>query len=274
MNTRQLPKQFIQVAAIAGITLVMLLIALPHATVGQILGEAVPGPIAPASPKVLYDGALNTGIPNTQGLLYLTYPLTDAQATQIFTSPVTLLDTTPQMSDYAGYFANLFANPPLYPPLDRATGYQVLFTIQVMSETHTSPDRAGFSLLVESSDRRGIELAFWTNEIWAQEGGSSRPFTHAEGVTFTTTADLIAYRLSVMGNSYTLAANGSTVLTGPLRDYTVAPPPSLPLNPYTTANLIFLGDDTSAAQAKIKLRYAAVINAPPCAVYLPLIGKN
>ncbi len=274
MNARQLPKQFIQVAAIAGITLVMLSIALPHATIGQISREAVPRQIALASPNVLYDGTLNTGTPNKQGFLYLTYPLTDAQATQIFTSPVTLLDTTPQMSDYAGYFANLLAKPPLYPPLDRATGYQVLFTIQVMSETHTSPNRAGFSLLVESSDKRGIELAFWTNEIWAQEGGSSRPFTHAEGMTFTTTADLIAYRLSVMGDRYALAADGSTVLTGPLRDYTAAPPPSLPLNPYTTANLIFLGDDTSEAQARIKLRYAAVINAPPFAVYLPLISKN
>jgi hypothetical protein len=150
----------------------------------------------------------------------------------------------------------------------------VWFTVQVLTETHVSPHRAGFSALVIGSDLRGIELGFWENEVWAQEGGSINPFTHAEGATFTTTAELIEYRLSVVGESYTLAANGSTVLSGLLRDYTLAPPPPLPLNPYTTANLIFLGDDTSSAQAKIKLRYAAVINAPPFSIHLPIILKN
>ena len=78
----------------------------------------------------------------------------------------------------------------------------------------------------------------------------------------------------MLGNSYTLAANGSTVLAGSLRDYTLAPPPPLPLNPYHTPNLIFLGDDTSSAQARIRLRSVAVINAPPFSIHLPLVGKN
>jgi hypothetical protein len=115
-------------------------------------------------------------------------------------------------------------------------------------------------------------LGFWENEIWAQEGGISQPFTHAEGVVFTTTTGLIEYRLSVMGSSYALAANGSTVLSGLLRDYTLAPPP--PLNPYTTPNLIFLGDDTSSAQAILKLAAVSVVDAPPFSVYLPLIFKT
>ena len=219
---------------------------------------------------VLYEGSLNTGTPDTQGFLYLTNPLLGAQATQAFTTPVTTLDTMLRMSDYAGYFAE----PVLYPSLDRVRGYQVLFIVQVMTETHISRDRAGFSLLVTSSDKRGIELGFWSDEIWAQEGGASQPFTHAEEATFTTTADLTSYRLSVLGNNYTLAADGSTVLSGSLRDYTLAPPPPLPLNPYNTPNLIFLGDDTSSAQARIEFRYAAVINAPPFSVFLPLISKN
>jgi hypothetical protein len=219
---------------------------------------------------VLYDGSQTAGTPDTQGFFYLTNPPGNVQATQTFTSPVTILDTAPQMSDYAGYFAN----PTLYAPLDRAGGYQMSFTLQVLSETHASSDRTGFSLLVTSSDKRGIELGFWEKEVWAQEGGSLNPFTHAEGATFTTTSDLIAYRLTVMGDHYTLAANGSTVLSGLLRDYTQAPAPPLPINPYTTANLIFLGDDTSSAQAQIALCYAAVINAPPFSVYLPLTSKN
>ena len=233
----------------------------------NVVSASLPRPLAVS---VLYDGALNTGTPDTQGFIYLTQPPSGARATQAFASPAAILDTTPQMSDYAGYFAK----PMGYAPLDRVGGYQVLFTMQVLSETHASNDRAGFSVLVTSSDKRGIELGFWENEVWAQEGGSINPFTHAEGAAFNTTSDLIAYCLTVMGDRYTLAANGSTVLAGPLRDYTLAPAPPLPINPYTTANLIFLGDDTSAAQARIKLRYAAAINAPPFNMYLPLMSKN
>lgn len=225
-------------------------------------------PARPVSTTTLYDGALGTGTPDTQGFVYLTQPLTNAQATQTFSHPLTMLDTTLRRTDYAGYFAK----PIGYAPLDRATGYQVLFTVEVISETHVSPDRAGFSLLVIGSDLRGIELGFWENEVWAQEGGSLNPFTHAEGAIFTTT-NLIEYRLSVLGDRYTLNADGVTVLSGPLRDYTQAPPPPLPINPYTTANLIFLGDDTSSAEAKIALRYATVIDAPPVSVYLPLLSR-
>jgi hypothetical protein len=77
-----------------------------------------------------------------------------------------------------------------------------------------------------------------------------------------------------MGNDYTLAGNGSPVLSGSLRDYTLAPAPPLPLNPYDTPNLIFLGDDTSSAQTRIRLRSVLVIDAPPFSIHLPLVRKN
>lgn len=218
---------------------------------------------------VLYDGMLNTGTPATQGFVYLTNPLVGAHATQTFTQPVTILDTTPQIGDYAGYFAKQAE----YPPLDRMSGYQVLFTVQVLTETHISADRAGFSVLVISRDLRGIELGFWRNEVWAQEGGAApQLFTHAEGAAFDTTGDLIPYRLTIKGEHYHLAANGTTILSGPLRDYTTATVP-LPINPYTTPNLIFLGDDTGGAQAKIGIAFASV-SAPIYSLYLPLTART
>ena len=274
INAPNLGRPLLRVAAIATLALILLSIPEPPASLAPIKivtpAPMYPQPIAPQSTNALYDGSLGTGTPDTQGFFYLPYPPGSAQATQVFTAPMTRLDTTPQMSDSAGYFAK----PTLYPPLDRVGGYQVLFTVQIVTETHISQDRAGFSLLVVSSDKRGIELGFWADEIWAQEGGTSRPFTHAESATFTTTTDLINYRLSVLGNRYALAVNEATVLTGPLRDYTLAPPPPLPLNPYDTPNLIFLGDDTSAAQARIKFLDAAVIDAPLFSSYLPLVNKD
>jgi hypothetical protein len=260
----------------AGATLMLTLLPTPssQAMVAEVQTEATSpsysSPVALQGVNVLYDGALNTGTPDTQGFFYLPYPTGSAQATQVFTPPVTVLDTTPQMSDFAGYFAK----PTLYPPLDRVGGYQVLFTVQIVTETHICQDRAGFSLLVVSSDKRGIELGFWADEIWAQAGGISQPFTHAEGAAFTTTNELINYKLIVLSETYTLTANDTVVLSGVLRDYTLAPPPPLPVNPYDTPKMIFLGDDTSMARAKVKLLDAAVIVAAPFNSYLPLVNNE
>ena len=224
---------------------------------------------AVTAPVVLYDGSRNTGTPNTQGFYYLTNPLAGALATQTFSNSITTLGTTPRMSDYAGYFAKTN----LYPVLDRVAGYQVLFTVQVLTETHISQDRAGFSVLVISQDLQGIELGFWDNEVWAQEGGTApQLFTHAEGAPFNTTGDLIPYRLTIKGERYHLAVNDTTILSGTLRDYTAATVPVL-INPYTTPDLIFLGDDTGGAQAKIGLTAVSLI-APIYNIYLPLVGRN
>ena len=213
---------------------------------------------------VLYDGALNTGTLDTQGFMYLTNP--GASTTQTFASGMTTLDTMPQMSDSAGYFANAS----LYPALDRIVGYSLLFVAQVVTETHTNNNRAGFSLLVLGSDKKGIELGFWTNEVWAQEGGSTNLFTHAEGQAFNTTTGLITYTLTFLGNTYTLYAAGVPILNGNLRDYTAFV--GFP-DPYKTPNLIFLGDDTSSAQATIKLSFVQ-ITAPLFSIYLPLISRD
>jgi uncharacterized repeat protein (TIGR01451 family) len=206
---------------------------------------------------VLYDGALDTGTPDTQGFIYL--PSLGAQATQTFSGGVTILDTTPNIADQAGYFA---ATPLT---LDRSQGYAVRFTAQVLAETHNTDHRAGFSVIVLSQDQRGIELGFWKDAIWAQEGGSAAGdtgaiFTHAEEAAFDTTRSLVVYDLTVREGMYTLAAgNDSTytvILSGTLRDYTAFT--GFP-DPYETPNFLFLGDNASSAKAKIRLATVSVI---------------
>lgn len=251
-----------------------LLTALSLTVVLPLRGAAAAPPARPAtaagsvtsqSTTVLYDGALGT-LPGMQGFVYLTNPLFGALATQSVSGGATTLDTTPRMSDSAGYFAN----SALYPALDRTAGYSLLFTTQVMTESHVGNDRAGFSVIILSSDLMGIELGFWTNEVWAQEGGSPPGlFTHAEGAAFNTTSGLITYTLTITGSTYALSASSGAVLSGGLRDYTAFTGSP---NPYETPNLIFLGDDTSSAQAKIKLS-AVRLSVPIFTVYLPLIAK-
>lgn len=232
-----------------------------------------PAASAETPPIILYDGALG-GTPDTQGWEYqaISNPIFQPpQATQTFTNGVTVLDTTPVISDSAGYFTSTIV-------LNRAVGYRMTFVTEVITESHPGSDkngdgvadRAGFNVILLSSDKQGIELGFWTNRIWAQAGGQPpNLFTQAEGVTFTTTS-LITYSLTIDGDVYDLAANGASILTGPVRDYAAFS--GFP-DVYETPNLIFLGDDTTSAKATLKLKQVT-LQSPLFQVFLPIVMRN
>jgi len=193
---------------------------------------------------VLYDGSLGT-LPGSQGFIYIPSPF-PGSSIQTITNSVTTLNTTPVQSDKAGYFVL----PNVVPILDRAKGYTVSFTSQVISETHSTNDRAGFSVIALSSDKRGIEIGFWQDKIWAQEyiAGVGNPhFIHAEEAAYNTSAALTIYDLTILGDAYTLFVGQTSILSGKLRDYSSFGAP------YTTQNFIFLGDDTTSAKATLKL---------------------
>ncbi len=129
--------------------------------------------------------------------------------------------------------------------LNQNFGFTLSFDLQVINESHVSNDRAGFSVIILSNAKTGIELGFWEDEIWAQ---SDNPiFTHSEGVSFDTTAtnsspfSLINYDLTILGSTYTLFADNVQILTGATRDYTAFG------TPYNLSSYLFLGDDTSSA---------------------------
>ncbi len=223
--------------------------------------------VMPSTTYTLYDGALG-GTPDSQSFLYLNLPI--GTATQSESGGVTTLDTTiVNMGAYAGYFGDASMVPDM-PVLDRTTGYTLTFTAQVETEAHANNDRAGFSVIVLGNDNMGIEVAFWEDEIWVQDDDAVEPgdlFTHAEGVVYTTTAVLETYHLLVFSDTYTLTVGGSTILTGRLRDYTNF---SGPIDPYETPNFIFLGDNTTSAEARIRLSFVSVSTAvsPPADDYL------
>jgi hypothetical protein len=199
----------------------------------------------------LYDGSLG-GRPDEQGLLFVDLP--PGLAGHTFAGGLTTLDTTALDGIYAGYPMEP-TTVITVPVMDRTETYTITFSVQIESEAHTSNDRAGFSLIALSNDVKGIELGFWSDEIWAQHDDTTGDlFTHAEGVSIATSA-LTTYTLMIITDTYTLAASGTPILTGPLRDYTNFVGP---FDPYETPNFIFLGDDTTSAQARIKFRYLAV----------------
>lgn len=202
----------------------------------------------------LYNETLGN-FPGDQGwFLYLTNMPSNATQTYIPAQGTELVTTNGVL---AGYFNKnplfgTFINP-AFPVLNRNPGFRISWDLLVHSETHSNNNRAGFSIIALSNDNLGIELGFWSNEVWAQSGAN---FLHAEGVTFTTT-NQTHYDLTLQGGNYNLFANGVSVLTGALRDYS-----SFGV-PYSYNNFLFLGDDTSSADADITLGRVSLISAIP-----------
>ena len=202
---------------------------------------------------ILYDVS-SGAIPAAQIMSFFDFPPGDI--IQTYENGSTTLDTTKSgNSTYAGWTSNA-ASTPGFPSLDRATGFQLDFTMQVENESHTNNNRAGFSIIILSTDAKGIELAFWENEIWAQnDDATGGLFTHGESASFPTTTGTIHYQLIVTNDTYTLNANGAPTLSGPLRDYSKFE--GFP-DPYQSPNFLFLGDDTTSAQARIRLSFVSI----------------
>jgi hypothetical protein len=136
-------------------------------------------------------------------------------------------------------------------PINSDAGFTLGFTVQVTNETHTGNDnRAGFSVILLDSAHKGVEIGFWTDQVFAQSIG----FFKEEISPFNTTA-FTQYQLSLFSDTFTLTANGSTtpLLTGAMRDYSGFG------FPYSLPNFIFLGDDTTSAQARVGIAEVSIV---------------
>lgn len=196
-------------------------------------------------------------LPSQQGWLSFGSGLT---GTQILSSGGTTLTSTALMADMAGYSNHtVAAAQPVnsaFPALDRQTGVSLDFRVRLINENHQDSTRAGFSvtLLDQSATPLGIELGFWTNSIFSQNGGSTpfqTPLERVDGLNTTMATD---YSLRLIDQTYFLLANNRLVLSGAVQDYSQwHKNPLLPYNPYTTPNFLFLGDNTSRASASVEL---------------------
>jgi hypothetical protein len=207
---------------------------------------------------VLYDAA-SGAIPSDTLMDFTDFP--PGAASLAYSDGAAILDTAPSGTDtFAGWVSGQAITPD-FPILDRAAGFQVNFILQVESEVHTKNNRAGFSVIVLDEDAQGIELAFWENEVWAQnDDRTGGLFTHGEGAAIATTDGLTEYQVNITGDSYTLIANGKPILSGPVRDYSKFD--GFP-DPYEAPNFLFWGDDTTTAAARVKLRFASVTGTEP-----------
>lgn len=198
--------------------------------------------LANSPAQVLYDGTL--GLPAAQGWSFFA-----TGGTQTGTGTGAQLDTTAANSFQGGY--SLTSST-----LNRTNGFAVRFTSRMIAEAHANNNRGGLAVIVLADDHRGVELAFWTNTIFAQS--DSPLFTQAEATNFVTTAT-VDYTLSFRPTNYVLLANGAPILSGFVRDYSAFA--GFP-NPYSSQNFLFLGDDTTSAAGNFVLNKVVLVSAP------------
>lgn len=206
---------------------------------------------------VIYDAA-SGAIPATGLMNFTDFPF--GAAPPIYENQATVLDTTASGNEtYAGWVSTAESISE-FPLLDRTEGFQLNFSVKVENESHANNQRSGFNIIILGNDAKGIELAFWTNEIWLQnDDRTGGLFTHGEEAIFNTT-DLVSYQVAISADTYTLSANGTPILNGPLRDYSSFE--GFP-DPYQTPNFLFIGDNTTSAQARIRLENVSVTGTKP-----------
>lgn len=210
---------------------------------------------ASAASVVLFDAANNT-LPNAQGWTFASLPIVSPS----ITSGALSFSTTADSFIQAGYGrADQLLNT--------VTGFDLsLRGLAISSEAHSTTHRAGFSLISVGSDRtKALELAFWSNEVWAYDF-TNGAFVHGPGVGVNTTM-AHDYTLRVRNNQWSLAVDGVfTTLSGSLVNYT---PAVLLIDPYDIPNTLFFGDDTSSASASISLGSITLTAVPlPAAIWL------
>lgn len=205
--------------------------------------------------QVLYDGSLGTTMIDqgwTGAALFIDNPflfpppLVDNFAT--LENGAYRLDTTSDFDLYAGHGLNL-------PSLDPDQGYALSFELEIVDEDHLDTNRAGYSVLVVSSDTsRSLEVAFWEDRVWVYDyvEGAGEDFVQGTGTAFDTTV-CTTYTLAVLGSGYTLSADGGELFSGQLEDYTGREFPLGVPDPYETPNSIAISDNTSRGRSVTRL---------------------
>ena len=215
----------------------------------------------PASAATLYNASLGSA-PVAQGWTTLVVGAAALEAVTVGVPPAYSLVTT---GAGVSYFGNALIGSST---LNTATGFDLSFSLKVVSETHVGNNRAGYSVVVVGADpTKAVELSFWSGNVWVPNYNAADPdrFVHGADAAFNPTGAFHTYLLSVRNQQYTFSADGNALLSGALHDYTAGGPP------YTQPNFLFFGDDSSRGTSATELAFVNLTPVPepaPAALWL------
>jgi hypothetical protein len=211
--------------------------------------------------ETLYDGTLQEATPDSYTPTWLAFGGLPTNQAYDSANDATRLNTTSFASIMGGYANHSSAGQLVnagFPELNRQLGYKIAFSLRMVSEGHSSPARAGYSIIVVSSDAASgvassVEIGFQSGRVFSQSDDFG-PTVADENASFNPVgSEFINYELAVHGSSYELTADSNVILTGALHDH-FDHNINWPVSPYQIPNFLFLGDDTTSASAEILLR--------------------
>lgn len=200
-----------------------------------------------AGATTLYNPSLHT-LPSAQGWTPLQIGAAPAQSAA---SGAYRLDTTGTGVIYFGHSLTGVVT------LDTSTGFDLSFSLNVLSETHSSSNRSGYSVVMVGADpTQALELAFWSDSVWAYDYDALSPDRFVHGAGAAINSGNHDYQLSVRNSGFTLTSDGSPLFAGALRNYTAGGVP------YTTPNFLFFGDDSSRGASLTELGQVTLTPVP------------
>lgn len=224
-----------------------------YRTHNQLIGLVGPALLiaGQACAGTLYDPALDT-LPSAQGWSTSNLgPFSQSVAGGVYSFGTLASDAVRAGSARAGV-----------PGLDTSVGFTLDFDLRVLGEAHTRPERAGFSFLVTGADtHHALEIAFWTDHVWVYTSS----FAHGADAALDATR-FTHYELAVANQGYVLSADGVSLFSGALADYSAFGAP------YNLASFIFFGDDTGSARAQVELGAVSLAPVPEPATTALLTG--
>lgn len=195
----------------------------------------------------LYDASLNSDEPHMQSEL-LSESSSDPAGTATHhiqgSDFFTRIDTSNSKSENIYYSMRN-----QYLTLDRLQGFELRFRIRILSEVPESWDHRGpFSIMINSSDKLGVNLYFNTYEIHSQKL-SVDTGTVKDQVYSIDATKFTDYVLALQGTSFTLTADGLQILSGSLIDFT---------NIYTKYPYVGFGDTSYASSGITDISYMSL----------------
>lgn len=156
--------------------------------------------------------------------------------------------------------------------LNSTMGFSIDFSLRLVSESHVSDNRSGLSLIVLDSAAKGVEISFWTDEVWLKNADTAFSHSATERIATSTTALERTYRLTFLNGNYTLAIDGSDAFGGGLRNYGAIASGFPATLVYNSSNFVFFGDNTSSAAANFELGNTTLAPVPEPGTWLMMLA--
>ncbi len=145
--------------------------------------------------------------------------------------------------------------------LDTMTGFSLNLDLRIDAESHSNPNRAGFSFITIGQDTtKAIEVAFWEDRVWVYDYSTGVFSKRAEYMVDTRVRR--NYQLQVANQQFSLFVDGILGINGAMVDYSAFG------MPYNMPSTLIFGDDTTSGASSVEIYNIQAVPLPSALILL------